>query len=97
MHGRADRLRRTVERSRTLNPRPDLASASAVGRRPCDGAGLRAAREAAGLSRGALAARSGVSAATIYRIELGGRDRPFPHTVHRLAVALAVAPGDLEA
>jgi transcriptional regulator with XRE-family HTH domain len=55
---------------------------------------LRARRIAAGLSRAALAARSGVSAPGIARMELGAQ-RPWLVTLLKLAEALGVEPGEL--
>lgn len=62
----------------------DLANAS-----PSFGARLRMLREAAGLTRPALAQRSRVSEATIIRAEFD-RGRPRASTVLLLAVALGV-------
>lgn len=56
---------------------------------------LAATRAAAGLSQGGLAARSGVSKATITRIECG-RTRPTPRVVARLSAALGARPEAIE-
>ena len=50
---------------------------------------LREARVARGLSQDALAARAGVSASTISRLERG-KTRARPHVARRLAVALGL-------
>lgn len=55
---------------------------------------LRTIREARALSLAELAALSGVSANTIYRLEHGA-PAPFPRTVRKLAAALGVEPSVL--
>lgn len=56
---------------------------------------LRDARLARFLSHGALAAKSGVSAATIKKIEYG-LQRPWLDTCRKLADALGVDPGYID-
>ena len=53
---------------------------------------LRRYRERAGLTHEALAERAGASAAGIAALERGRRQRPYPHTVRRLAEALDLSP-----
>ncbi len=55
------------------------------------GARLRQLREKRLLSQRDLATLAGVSQTTIVNIE-GGRTRPHPSTLRRLAVALGVGP-----
>lgn len=65
--------------------------------KPSFGKLLRRHREAAGLSREALAARSGLSEDAIGLLERSARRRPPPDTVRRLAAALALdAPDRME-
>jgi predicted ATPase len=54
---------------------------------------LRRFREAAGLSQEALAERARMSVRGLIYLEHGGR-QPYPHTVHRLAEALALSRPD---
>ena len=56
---------------------------------------LRNLRATAGLTQGELAAKAGVSPATIVEIETGKRRRPHVRTMWRLADALGVALDDL--
>lgn len=53
-----------------------------------DGARLRAIRAAAGLRVEELAARSGLSASTVFKLEAGRNTNPSARTVQRLALAL---------
>lgn len=55
---------------------------------------LREVREAKGLSAPQLAAVSGVSACTVYGVELG-RNLPGLHTAVALCEALGITPNDL--
>jgi transcriptional regulator with XRE-family HTH domain len=55
---------------------------------------MRAHRIARGLSRDALAARSGVSASSISHMELEAQ-RPWRVTLRKLARALGVEPAEL--
>ena len=52
------------------------------------------ARRDRGFTVAALAARAGVSEATIYRIARGATT-PRPHIVRRLAAALGTTPGEI--
>ena len=52
---------------------------------------LRRRRIAAGLTQEDLAARSGLTAKGIAALERGRRQRPYPHTVKALAVALGLS------
>lgn len=56
---------------------------------------LRTARRCARLTQTALAARSGVSQATITAIERGVNKKPTLDTAYRLAKALGVEPHEL--
>lgn len=58
---------------------------------------LRGLREERSLSQRELAAFSGVSPATILKIERGNSSRPHPRTVRKLAEALGVEPRALQA
>jgi len=58
---------------------------------------LRRHRVAAGLSQGALAARSGISSDAISMLERGVRSAPRGSTVARLAEALRLGPADRDA
>jgi predicted ATPase/DNA-binding CsgD family transcriptional regulator/transcriptional regulator with XRE-family HTH domain len=49
-------------------------------------------RERAGLTQEALAEEAGVSTSEIAALERGRRQRPYPHTVRRLAAVLALSP-----
>jgi predicted transcriptional regulator len=57
---------------------------------------LREARDHAFLSQRELAARSGLTQATVARLETG-KHKARLSTIRRLAKALGVAPGDLVA
>lgn len=59
------------------------------------GENVRMAREAAGLSKAELAAKSGISVDTISRYENGRIKSPTQASLHQLAAALDVAPYDL--
>ena len=61
---------------------------------PAFGLLLRRHREQAGLSREELAGRAGLSWQAIGALERGGRQRPYPATVRRLADALGLADGE---
>lgn len=54
-------------------------------------AAIRAAREAAGLSRSDLDTRAGVPRRTVERVELRGQD-PHPETLLAIATALGTTP-----
>lgn len=56
------------------------------------GTQLRELRESAGLTQEELAERAGLSAKAISLLERGARQRPYPHTVSALAVALGLTP-----
>lgn len=58
------------------------------------GKNLRAARERLGLTQEEVAARSGVQAGEISRIERGKRD-PQVSTLEKIAVAVEMPPGRL--
>jgi transcriptional regulator with XRE-family HTH domain len=70
-----------------------MASASAPSSRRA-WTGLRARREALGLSRADLSALSGVNKTSIWRVE-AGRTTPNQSTLVALALALEVDPRDL--
>jgi len=55
---------------------------------------LREIRESKYLSQRMLAERSGVSRPTIARLEAGGEEARY-NTMHKLAAALGVEPGEL--
>ncbi len=55
---------------------------------------LRRYRVAAGLTQEALAERAAMSARGISGLERGARTHPYPATVRRLAVALALSDAD---
>ena len=55
------------------------------------GAQLRRLRQAAGLSQVQLAERAGLSEQAVSALERGDRQRPYLHTVHALATALALS------
>ena len=57
---------------------------------------LRRRRIAAGLTQESLAARSGLTAKGIAALERGRRQRPYPHTVQALAVALGLSAAEQE-
>lgn len=57
---------------------------------------LRVLRQRRALSLGELAARSGISVATLWRAEVA-RSRPYPRTRRRIAAALGVDPALLVA
>lgn len=59
---------------------------------PAFGELLRRYRRAAGLSQAALAARAGLSTATVAALERGRRKSPTPGTVERLIQALELGP-----
>jgi transcriptional regulator with XRE-family HTH domain len=59
------------------------------------GEAFRQARMEAGLSILELSERSGISDATLYRIELGQHPRPRMSTVRAVATALGLKPTDL--
>ena len=52
---------------------------------------LEYARTMSGLSKAALARRSGVHLRLVQKILAGERPRPSAHTLHRLATALGVS------
>jgi transcriptional regulator with XRE-family HTH domain len=58
------------------------------------GAQLRNLRLQAGLSQDILAARAGISAASIAAYERNRRRRPYPHTLMALASALGLTPAE---
>ena len=76
----------------TRSPSPP--PAPALGTTPAAAVTLWEARLGRGLTVVALAARAGVSEATIYRIARGATV-PRPHVVRRLAAALGTAPGEI--
>jgi transcriptional regulator with XRE-family HTH domain len=55
---------------------------------------LKLLRERKALTQQALADKAGLNRTTVARLE-GGRDQPFPTTVHKLSEALGVEPGEL--
>ena len=59
------------------------------------GARLRAAREAAGLTRRELAERLGVGYGSISNVELG-TDTPTLDLIHRMAVAIGCDPHSID-
>ncbi len=63
-------------------------------RRPAFGELLRRHREAAGLTQEELAEMAGLTAKGIGALERGERQRPYPHTVQRLANALHLTEGE---
>lgn len=58
---------------------------------------LREWRRRRALSQAELAARAGVSKATVVNLEHPGRRTPHPRTVRKLAMALGVEPENLYA
>ncbi len=58
---------------------------------------LRRLRLAVGLTQEELAARAGLSAQAISKLEVGERRNPYPHTVRALAAALALTGESLAA
>lgn len=59
------------------------------------GSQLRAARELAGLSLRAAAAKAEISSAYLSQLEAGGTKEPSPHVLHRLAEVYDVSYADL--
>jgi transcriptional regulator with XRE-family HTH domain len=55
---------------------------------------LKLVRQRKALTQRQLAEKAGVNRVTITRLE-GGKDKPFPTTVRKLANALGVEPEDL--
>ena len=62
---------------------------------PVDGRRLRALRQERGMSRNALARRSGISASTVARLEQGQSASCRGRTLVRLAAALEANPKTL--
>jgi DNA-binding Xre family transcriptional regulator len=75
-------------------PAPDPPAVASGDPRTPDPVPLEEARLDRGLTVAALAARAGVSEATIYRLARGATE-PRPHVVRRLSAALGRGPGEI--
>lgn len=56
---------------------------------------LKAARKAKKMSRAVLAAKAGINASTVFRIELG-QVKPLHETIEQLEAAMELEPGTLK-
>lgn len=86
----ASESRRKGPDLRRGSPGQDAATVLTEADRDRFGVMLRRLREEAGMTREALAERAGLSPRAISALERGERQRPYPHTVRALVVALSL-------